>query len=382
MVNQRYKGKKILVTGGTGFIGARIAERLRLEEGADVAVLVNKWYNAAWVSRSDLQFVQADIKEPAAVEDVVNGADIVFHCVGVGGDRKTCMEVNVGGTRNVLEAAVKYDVKRVVYLSTIGVHGPFIQDGLSEESQFVSVGNPYGDSKIKAEEVFWEYIKKGSIKGTVLRPSYVWGPRSAWFTVQPVLDMARGKFFLVNGGSGACNAVHVDNVVDLALIAGENDAALGEAFLVTDGARHSWGEFFSHYAAMVGKKIEDFPSVDSNPAKSLKHVALKNVKKVIGVSQLGAESLYSGMVMRFKGEKYKWFRAPFWLARVSLASSVEMLERFSPAPFLDWDLKKFSSPGFVDISKADRLLGFKPEVSIENGMKECEFWLRDQKLIN
>ncbi len=367
----RYHKKTVLVTGGTGFIGCRLAERLALEERAHVRALVNKWCNAGSLCRSNVELTQGTVTDPAALDRSVAGCDLVFHCVGIGGDEKTCTDVNVNGTRNVLQVCAKNGVERVVYLSTVGVHGPFITEGLDETAPFVKLGTPYGDSKIEAEEVFWQYVKQGKIKGTVIRPTYVWGPRSAWFTIQPVEQMVKKRFYLVDQGKGACNAVHVDNVVDLVLLAGVNDAAIGEALLVTDDSRITWREFFQHYARMTAVEPASLPSVSSKPSRGLLLLNKLTRKN----HQLG-ESVYASIADALIGKQYKPLRAPFKIFMILSAKLAEIVNELAPYSF--WDLRKYSSTGFITIDKARKILGYTPRVSLNEGMRSCELWLRDQ----
>src|SRR5262249_24756149 len=242
----------VAVTGGTGSIGSRLAERLAFEERARVRVLVHDWRKATWVSRADVELMLGDVTQPETLDPFVSGAAVVFHCVGIGGTPKRCRAVNVEGTRHVLEACARSSVKRIVYLSTIGVHGPHLFEGLDESAPFRCLGDPYADSKVEAEEVFWDFLARCPMEGTVIRPTYVWGPNSPNFTLDPLRAILSRRFHLVDGGRGRCNAVHVDNVVDIALRAGTHPAAAREAFLVRDPDRLTWGKFFGHYAAMTG----------------------------------------------------------------------------------------------------------------------------------
>jgi nucleoside-diphosphate-sugar epimerase len=377
---KRYLNKKVLVTGGTGFIGTRLAERLALEEGADVCVLVNNWFNAASVCRSDVMLIQGSVEEPQTLNEAMESVDIVFHCVGVGGDKDHCTRINVEGTRNVLEAAEGAGVERIVNLSTVGVYGPTITDGMDETAPVRRLGTPYGDSKIEADEVFMEFLKNSRIKGTTIIPTYVWGPRSRWFTVGPVMDMVNSSFYMVDDGAGACNAVHVDNVVDLMLVAGLRDKALGEAFLITDGTDISWREFFSSYAQIAGKDVMRFPSVYSKDELSgfKPMTSLRNMSRGLHRS---FNAIYRGLFTTLGGDVFKPLRAPFWAVNLFFQKWADYMDRVTPEIYSWWELKKFSSPGHLNIDKAKRLLGYEPRVSIEEGMKGCEAWLRDQNYL-
>lgn len=376
---KRYEGIKVLVTGGTGFIGSRAAERLALEEGADVTALVNTWCHAASVSRSNIKLLKGDITAASSVSEAVKGCDMVFHCVGVGGSKEHCRKVNVGGTKNVLDACERHGVKRIVYLSTIGVHGPSLTEGMDETAPYRPSGWPYADSKIEAEKIFLEFLINSNVEGTVIRPTYVWGPGSSWFTLYPVMQILQDRFCLVNQGSGACNAVHVDNVVDLMLSAALNEAAAGECFHIRDDSRRTWKEFFSFYARMAGKDIDSFPSVSSD-LSGLKKGILK-LKDALKSPAIPVDFLYGWAARTFPEPRYRPLRGVFFVSLIFLSKWGGLLDRLIWEPHSQWDLKKFTSPGFISIEKIRNLLGYTPRISIEAGMKQCELWMIDQNYL-
>lgn len=359
-----YSGRKILVTGGTGFVGGRLAERLVLEENARVRVMVRDWCKATWVSRADVEFAEGNVTDPDAVARAVKGCEVVFHCVGVGGSLKRCMAVNVEGTRNVLSSARDEKVERIVCLSTIGVHGPAPPDNACESDDFRFTGAPYGDSKIAAEEEVWEFRKRHRLPVSVIRPTFVWGPRSEYFSKWPVRCIGDGRWFLVDGGRGTCHAVHVDNLVDAILLAGKKEEAVGEAFIITDDQPCTWAEFFMSYARMVGK--DDLPSVSS---RSVPGRVLRLPARLLDGMMTKLSSTPSREPARFlvRGTRF------------SLRRIRGTLDRY--VPFDAWETAKYARVGGLDTSKARNLLGYQPSVSREEGMRQTELWLRDQGFI-
>jgi len=357
-----YSGRRILITGGTGFVGGRLAERLALEERAKVRVLVHDWPKAVWVSRADVELVQGDVRDMDLVTKAMRGCEIVFHCVGVGGTPDNCRSINVEGTRNVLKAAVDAGVERVVYLSSIAVHGPNPPNNADERDEFRLTGSPYGDSKVMAERLVWQFWQEHRLPVVVVRPTFVWGPRSAGFTLSPVNGMKHGRWFLVDSGSGACHAVYIDNLVDALLLAGVTPGAVGEAFLITDEKRCTWAEFFGYYARMLG--VRKLPSVRSDVARFA----------------LPVTEYINGALARFD---YIPAHEPARILVRSVRWGLRVTARWIfPDDSLDsWDLLKYARQGQLDTSKARTVLGYTPRFSLPEGMRETEAWLRDQRVI-
>jgi len=357
-----YVGRKILVTGGTGFIGGRLAERLAVEERAKVRVLVHDWRKAVWVSRADVELVQGDVREPNLVAQAIQGCEMVFHCVAVGGTLEDCRSTNVEGTRNVLKCALDARAGRVVYLSSIAVHGPNPPDNADEQDEFRLTGSPYGDSKVIAEKVAWEFWREHRLPVVIVRPTFVWGPRSPVFTLWPVHLMKLRRWFLVDGGQGSCHAVYIDNLVDALLLAGVKRRAVGEAFLVTDGQACTWAEFYGQYARMMG--FEALPSVWSSAARPAARVT---------------ESIDALLHKMDSNPAHEPARTVVRAVRRGLR-----ILRLLPARYAvmdSWDLAKYARRGSLNISKARTLLGYAPRFSLAEGMRETETWLRDQRII-
>jgi nucleoside-diphosphate-sugar epimerase len=357
-----YAGRKILVTGGTGFVGGRLAERLAFEEHAKVRVLVHRWSKAVWVSRANVELVHGDVTDPDLTAKAMQDCEIVFHCVGVGGTHDHCTTVNIEGTRNVLKCAADAGVGRVVYLSSIAVHGPNPPNNADEQDEFRFTGAPYGDSKVMAERLVWQFWQEHKLPVVVVRPTFVWGPRSAGFTLSPVNHMKSGRWFLVDGGQGTCHAVYIDNLIDAILLAGVSPGAVGEAFLITDGMGCTWAEFFGHYARMLG--VRKLPSLRSDVSRFTMPVA-----DYINRTLARSDYIPAHEPARILIRSVRW----------GLRATGRWI--FPLEVFDSWELLKYGRRGQLNTSKAGIVLGYVPRFSLAEGMRETEAWLRDQRVI-
>ncbi len=334
------RNTRVLITGANGFIGGRLAERLADEEGARVRGLTRN-VEATLRGRPELgshtglplQTIIGDITDADAVRRAVDGCDIVIHCaamqVGASGRSPLLADfrrVNVGGTLNLLRAARAANVQRFIHISTINVHGFPPPRDANADSPLSFAGDFYSVSKAEGEHAAREFARDNDLPLVVIRPACTYGPRSDAWTMQPLRRVRRGAPVLIGKGDGICNAVYIDNLVDLILLTLKNDAAIGQAFIGAEGRGVTWREFYGAYARMVG---------------------ISNVNALPRWAVLAAATGF-GALARITG------RAP----RIS-RSSVEF----------------YSHRVVYDIEKSRQLLGFAPRVSFEEGMRRTEEWL-------
>jgi nucleoside-diphosphate-sugar epimerase len=360
-----YAKKSVLVTGATGFIGGRLAERLAFEQRADLRLLIRDWRHAVWASRLPVRLIEGDVTQSDSLVEAFRGCEVVFHCVGVGGDPELCRRVNVEGTLNILRAAHSAGVQRVVYLSSIAVHGPNPPDNAKETAPLVRTGSPYGDSKVEAEETITRFTREYPLPVVIVRPTFVWGPRSTSFTIEPVRQIMAGTWQLVDEGRGTCHAVYVDNLTDALLAAGSIPGIEGEAFLITDEQPCTWAEFFQHYSQMIGGN-----TVGSFPSKWLERHPVRRLDRKL-------DRIHAALYDRMPGLEPLRFscRATCYLIR-KYRKRVDVKTIFG-----DWDLIKYARVGRLDTRKARACLRYIPRITREEGMRLTEHWLRDQCIL-
>jgi 2-alkyl-3-oxoalkanoate reductase len=326
------RGRAVLVTGASGFIGGRLAERLAQEQGAKVTGTGRTFPEEQSLRAAGVTPVRADLGDADAMAELCEGQAIVFHVAAwMGTSRKASPKdahaINVDATVRLVEAAAKAKVGRFVLVSTVGVYGQPADDDVVETTPMDErQADLYNKTKAIGEREARAAAEKLALPMSVVRPGMVYGPRSAGWTVGMVQLVKKGVPVLFGAADGHALPIHVDDLVDLIVLAGVRPEAVGEVFNGTD-APISWAQFFGYYGAMSGKKPR---------------------------------------------------RVPLWLAR-GLANLEELVHVGIPLTKerLDTYVRKYR---FVN-DKAKQRLGWSPKVPIDEGMKQSEAWLREKGLL-
>ena len=299
--------RTLVVTGGAGFIGSHLVERL-LGEHADARVrilddfstgsLKNLPFAAAAGER--LEIVRGDIRDLATVERVVAGAAVVFHQAAMRSvprsvaDPLGANDHNVNGTLNVLEAARRADVKRVVYASSSSVYGdrPELP---KREDQPVAPISPYAVSKAAGEQYAVVWHRLYGVETVGLRYFNVFGPRqdpaSEYAAVIPrfILWALRGVPLEIHGdGQQSRDFTYIDNVVEANCLAADAPGAAGMAFNVGCGERVSLLQIVRRLEELLGRPVErrHTPTRAGDVPHTLADIA--RAKRLLGYSPLVA----------------------------------------------------------------------------------------------
>lgn len=241
------EGPRAFVTGAAGFMGAAVSERLRAL-GYDVS-------GVDMATRDDTRITEADISAPGSWQDLAAGCELVIHTAAVVSNSSSwdsAWKVNVRGTRNVVEACRDGGVQRLLHVSSAAVYSHDRPPVVTEDLPVRPSRRVYGDTKIAAEQVIWQAHAAGEVTATVVRPGDVYGPGSRPWTVLPVQMLAAGQVILPARGHGLMNPLYVTDLVEGVVAAATNPAGAGQVFNLSGPAAVETHNFFRHYCVMLG----------------------------------------------------------------------------------------------------------------------------------
>jgi nucleoside-diphosphate-sugar epimerase len=307
------------ISGGAGFLGLHLARRL-IADGHEVRSLD---ILPVEVSGLAVQEIRGDVRDDAACRELVDGARILVHAAAalpIRGSRDEIRAVNVDGTLTVLAAAAQAGVRRVVFISSTAVYGVPEKHPIEEDDPLVGVGH-YGESKIEAEEICRAFIRRG-LDCVILRPKTFVGPeRLGVFEI--LFDWIRDgrRIYVLGDGSNRYQLLAVDDFVAAIRLAASKRAARGETLNV--GA-------------------EEFGSVRSDLQALIDHA----------------------------GSSSRITPIPVKPAELTLRA----LELARLSPLAEWHYKTAHRDSFVDVSRAKRILGWKPRLSNAQALIETYDW--------
>lgn len=352
-------GRKVLITGATGFIGGRLAEKLILYHNADVRALVRNFTHASNIARFNLEMVGGDIVDAEAVDRAVAGCDAVFHCAHDFAARNA--QRNLDGARVLAEACLRHKVRRFVHVSSAAVYEPLPDGDLDESIPAEPCGWTYPDNKLAVERMLMRYGKEHGRPVVVLQPTIVYGPFCVSWTLLPIARLRSGRVVLP--GEGLCNAVYVDDVVDALILAMHRDEAVGERFLISGANPVTWREFYGAFERMLG-----IQSVVLMTAEEVERLTTKQNNVTSNLRLLSRDPL------RVAWRTVNWapVRGFYRFARRLVGQNVTKKARQALPPSLifpdEVQLALYRARAAVKIDKARHLLGYEPAFNFDRGM--------------
>jgi dTDP-glucose 4,6-dehydratase len=266
----QYNGRRVLVTGAGGFIGSHVVERL-LDEGARVTALLR------YTSRAergcleflgperlkDVELILGDVRDSAAVHDLVTGADIIFHLAALIGipysyqHPQEVIDTNAIGTANILLAAREHEgVERVVLTSTSEVYGTAQRVPMDEEHP-LQPQSPYAATKIAADALGLSFQRSFSLPVTIVRPFNAYGPRqSARAVIATIISQALAGGELRLGSTETTrDFTYVEDTADAFLRIGAAAGCVGEVVNVGTGTEVKIGDVVRLVGSIVGRDL-------------------------------------------------------------------------------------------------------------------------------
>ena len=319
-----------LVTGGAGFIGSHLTERI-LRDGHVVTVLLKPGESEENLTGLDVRKLSCDILDKQAVIDACSGADIIYHLAArtdLEGIAMSDYEVNTRGTENVVAAAEIHGVKRLVFYSSM-LAVPLTGNVQPIDEAFDDAPTTiYGQSKREGERI----VARGRIPWTVIRPTLVFGPRER-STMWAFFSAVKTRRFMLIGNDVWQSFVYVKNLVEATYIASLRPEAERQVFFISDERPYTLAEFAKTAAVAL--------NVQLNPVRLPKAVAML-IAYVLNVAKV-------------------WFglQVPLTPSRV----------------------RTMTTHYAYSIDKAASLFGYRPPYDLRQSIGETVNWYREHQLL-
>jgi len=235
--------QRVLVTGGTGFIGSHLVERL-LQNGYDVTCLARDLRHPRWLEGMEVRLTQGDCTRPESLVAAVQGVSLIFHCAGLTKAKhaRDYYVVNHLGTKNLLEACARYNpgIGKFILVSSQAAAGPSLDGRPVDDGNIPHPVSDYGRSKLFAEDEARGY--KDRFPVVILRPSSVYGPRDT--DIYELFRWARrGLTLEMTGGDRYLNLCYVEDLTAALLLSAELKTESGSVYFVAEKRAYSWPEF-------------------------------------------------------------------------------------------------------------------------------------------
>ena len=326
---------KALVTGANGFTGSYLVRHL-LEKGYDVRALVRKSSNLSALDGLPIEYAYTNLADDVPLADsVMAGIDIVYHIAALfraeNVSQKLFWDINVGGTQKVLQAAKIAGVKRFVHCSTIGVQGEIEHPPATEEAPY-RPGDYYQESKRDGEMLALQFFERENMAGTVVRPAGIYGPGDTRF-LKLFKYINNGQFKMLGNGKVLYHLTFVEDLVKGIALAGEKEAAISEVITIAGNEYVTLNELVQAIATVLNRPVS----------------------------------------------KLKFPVWPVWLA--GLMCEIVCKPLSIDPPIYRRRVDFFIKDRAFDISKAKRLLGYEPQVSLEEGLQRTAAWYKAEGLL-
>jgi len=268
---------RVLITGGSGYFGSLLRDRLR-DRGAAIRVFDVSDANDR---TSDIEFLGGDIRDQAKVQEACNGCAVIYHCVAqvpLAKDRHLFESVNIGGTDNLLRAAVAARIRKVIYISSSAIFGAPKINPVTEATS-PTPAEAYGRAKLEGEQLCAKYGAQG-LDVSIIRPRTIMG-HGRLGIFQILFEWIRTGYNVPVFGQGdnIYQFVHADDLADACILAAQRPG--GATYNCGTDRFGPMREVLEHLCAhaKTGSKVRSVPMAPT--------VALMNITAALGMSPLG-----------------------------------------------------------------------------------------------
>lgn len=352
---------RVGIVGASGFVGNRAVEMLH-DDGHDVRSIVRSAASLQRLSHPHLDGRVANAFDCTSLATAFQGCDVIIHSIlGSPGLIR-------GSIRPTYQAAERAGVRRIIYLSSMTVYTSAPAPGTTEASPVVeNQPFPTQNAKIAAERQLLKLRQSGSVEVVIFRPGIVFGPRSRW--VSDLADqLVQHTAYFINQGQGICNSVYVDNLIHGMQLALLNPAADGEAFFVGDRERVTWLDFYRPFAESLGVNLADIPNLD---VPEFHHSWKQRLLGTIRDSALVQKSLAS------IPEDFKQQLKQVVPRKTAASTPAPVTEIAPPQPTVTEMMAILHQSRYqLPFTKAEKLLGYEPIVTFDEGCRRSTEWLK------
>jgi nucleoside-diphosphate-sugar epimerase len=333
--------ERVLVTGGTGFVGRRLVQILQ-ERNYDVTCLVRPSSDVSELNNWRVKLAEGDLEDPASLKGVAAGMDTVYHSAcsvqhtfaHAGFSEEMFNRVNVEGSLNLAREAISSGVRKFVHLSSTAAMGTPAKVEVDETTACLP-GTPYQVSKYRAEQALLELQREGGLPLVIVRSCLVIGPCREKAEVKEMFKLIKKGIFPVLGWrmDQRKPLIYLDDLVQVLLLAAQKGRN-GEIYLVTSGRPYTIKELTSTIARVMGRR------------RSRVHIPYLPLYLTAGLIELAAKVLPN------------------------------------PPPITRKRIKLFRADRLINIEKAKSELGYRPRVSdLEEMMRITYEWYKENDLI-
>lgn len=324
---------KAFVTGANGFIGSNLVRAL-IQKKHYVKALVLPGTKIENILNTGCVIIYDNMLNISKFEEHLIDTDVIFHLaarVSDWGRWNDFYKLNVDATKNLINSAIKHNVKRFIFVSSLAIHKPRGYSDGDENAPRDNIKFNYALSKILIEDYLNECYKKGLIETVIIRPGvFPFGPEDRTSFYKIAQAMERGYFGYINGGRALLCTAYVENLVDGMVLAAEKENAAGKTYIIGDNVKIRWRELIELFARYLNVE----------PPK-------------ISIPYFVAKPTAIAMEWTFK-----------------------FLFISSPPPLTDYRISLVARDFYFSSNKAIRELGYKPHVPIEEGVCRTVKWYK------